>query len=355
MARAYAQIVTAIWRDDDFTALPHDEQWMYLLLNTQPDISAAGVLTLAVTRWAKRSPTMKPERINELLDRLAARRFVAIDRDTDEVLVRTFIRWDRGYGNPKRQPAIRDAINAVESAEILAALAIEVDRVALPMRWRGYAGSHTDRLSAEPEWPDVPTIPETISDPEFSQENRLSDGYADGLPMASEGHAPSERRVPQPTTRNPQPATQNQKQDQTLFPLAPQDGASSPRKSTAARNADDPLFGEFYNAYPRKKEPVAARKAWDKAIRTTDPKLIIEAARRLAAERAGQDPQYTPYPASWLNAGGYRSEPDPPPGTDLVPNITRSDAALPDGRALNRKAVQHFDHLAAYGELDEPT
>lgn len=327
MARQYAQIVTAIWRDDDFRSLTAAEQHLYLLIVTQPDISAAGVLHLAITRWAGRACDTKPEDINRALDGLARRRFVVVDRDTEEVLARSFIRWDKGYSNPKRQPSIRDAVDAVESPALLRAIAAELVRIDMPMAFRGQAASlsdsYPDSLSAGQAWPDVPTMPDLISDQASSQVDSLPIGYPDGVDRPSDSDGPSERRVPQPTTRKPQTQSQNQRQDQTLFPLAPQNGASPPGKSTAARNADDPLFGEFYNAYPRKKEPTAARKAWDKAVRTTEPKLIIEAARRYAAERAGQDPQYTPYPASWLNAGGFRSEPDPPPGTALTPYGTR--------------------------------
>lgn len=186
--------------------------------------------------------------------------------------------------------------------------------------------------------------------------NELSD---DGKPMASDGNVLANdgsraraRREPTPT-----PITQTQRaEDQTLFPLAPRDGASEPaRKTTAQRNADDPLFGEFYNTYPRKKEPTDARKAWDKMIKAADPQTIIEGARRLAAEVAAgrKDLQFTPYPASWLRAGGWADEPDPPPGQGVAvyrqsPNGHRPSTA--DSR------VAATLHLAAQleGDPDDP-
>jgi hypothetical protein len=54
MARDYANIVTAIWRDRDFRALTAADQRMYLLLVTQPDISAAGTLSPR-SCWSDRS------------------------------------------------------------------------------------------------------------------------------------------------------------------------------------------------------------------------------------------------------------------------------------------------------------
>jgi hypothetical protein len=322
MARQYAQIFTEIWRNADFTALDRDEQWMYLLLNTQPDISAAGVLTTAAARWAKRAPGTTPAMIFDLLDRLTAKRFLVLDHGTNEILLRTFIKHDHGYTNSRRLPAIRDAINMVESETLLRSIANELKRLSVPSQYWGAAGafSQVDSLSdghssgpsetpsgRVPEDPKKTSTEVDASCPAKKTGKSTSAQVDSLLDRPGDSHGRFRRRVPQPTTHNPQ--TQKPK---TLFPLAAQDGANGNprrRRSTAERNADDPLFAEFYAAYPRKKEPVAARKAWDKAIRNADPQAIIKAAHRLAAE--GRTPQFTPYPASWLNAGGWADEPDP--------------------------------------------
>lgn len=70
-------------------------------------------------------------------------------------------------------------------------------------------------------------------------------------------------------------------------------------------------FSEFWLYYPRKVEKLAAMKAFTKASNAVSPAVLIDGARRL-----GQDPnlppkQFVPYPASWLNAGGWESEPYP--------------------------------------------
>lgn len=70
-------------------------------------------------------------------------------------------------------------------------------------------------------------------------------------------------------------------------------------------------FSEFWAYYPRKVEKLSAFKAFVKASNTVSPAVLIDGARRL-----GQDPnlppkQFVPYPASWLNAGGWDSEPYP--------------------------------------------
>ncbi|MEU9218825.1 helix-turn-helix domain-containing protein [Streptomyces sp. NPDC048376] len=73
-------------------------------------------------------------------------------------------------------------------------------------------------------------------------------------------------------------------------------------------------FGAFWSNYPKKRDREEAKKAWIAAIeRGVEPKHMVDAAQAYARERAGKDPQYTKYPANWLNKGCYDDEPDRPP------------------------------------------
>lgn len=68
------------------------------------------------------------------------------------------------------------------------------------------------------------------------------------------------------------------------------------------------MFKEFYGAYPRKKAPLDAEKAWNQMIaKGYDPIKMIDGAKKFAAEcrTEGREQKYTPYPASWLRAGGF--------------------------------------------------
>lgn len=90
--------------------------------------------------------------------------------------------------------------------------------------------------------------------------------------------------------------------------------AEAPVKKTKKRStttaALDEAFNEFYKqAYPRQMEPLKARRAFEKAVKNgADPREIIEGARRFAAATAAKGKTYIPYPASWLNAGGWMSK-----------------------------------------------
>lgn len=90
---------------------------------------------------------------------------------------------------------------------------------------------------------------------------------------------------------------------------------AAPVKKTKKRSATPTAalgeeFNEFYkHAYPRKMEPLKARRAFEKAVKNgADPREIIEGARRFAAATADKGKTYIPYPASWLNAGGWMNE-----------------------------------------------
>ena len=93
-----------------------------------------------------------------------------------------------------------------------------------------------------------------------------------------------------------------------LIPSAPV--KKTKKRSTTPTAALDEEFEEFYkHAYPRKMEPLKARRAFEKAVKNgADPRDIIEGARRFAAATADKGKTYIPYPASWLNAGGWMSE-----------------------------------------------
>ena len=72
-------------------------------------------------------------------------------------------------------------------------------------------------------------------------------------------------------------------------------------------------FEQFYQAYPRKKSKDAARRRWDK-LKVT-PALfaeIMQGLERAKKQKEWQDIQFIQYPATWLNSGGWKDEPDAP-------------------------------------------
>lgn len=171
MARSYGHIMSAIWNDPEFRKLSCAAQRTYLMLITQADISSAGTLPLTVRRWAAYAIDSSSDSLSDSLSELAGYRFLVVDETTEEVLIRTFVKWDGGYTNvQKRQPAIRRDAAAVASPKIRASLAVELDELGVP----------------------------------HDLEDRLSGSLSDRLPD-SPGVVSNATDAPQPTTHNPQP------------------------------------------------------------------------------------------------------------------------------------------------------
>lgn len=116
MARSYGKLTSTIWSDPDFQALPNTTtQLLYLALISQPDVSACGRLSVAVNRWTRGMAVGAPEEVTEALHALECAGFVWVDYDSDEVVVRTFIKHDNGISNPRRLAAIRNAVTEISS------------------------------------------------------------------------------------------------------------------------------------------------------------------------------------------------------------------------------------------------
>lgn len=151
MARDYARIMTAIWRNKEFRALDEAPQRMYLFLVTQPDISAAGVLPLRLRRWAECAGDSTPDGLRRALKVLEAGRFIAVDWDVEELLIRSFIRWDGGFNNPKRRPVIVRAAQEVDSLVVLRHLSAEFQRCGIEPLPDGPPDSPPPSSDSEPD------------------------------------------------------------------------------------------------------------------------------------------------------------------------------------------------------------
>jgi hypothetical protein len=69
-------------------------------------------------------------------------------------------------------------------------------------------------------------------------------------------------------------------------------------------------FDEFWSVYPRKADKADARRAWAKAIKSTDPDRLIAAAKRYAISVHGSEAQFIKHGATWLNKGSFDNAPE---------------------------------------------
>lgn len=206
MARSYARIMTAIWRDVDFLALTERAQRVFLLLVTQPDISAAGTLPLRARRWASYAKDSTGAGLAEGLKELEQQRFIVADKTTEELLIRSFVKWDGGYGNRKRVPVILSAAVDVTSDVIRKALRIEFEKVGLPtaLLTDAVSDSASDAVTDRASVVNLAEVREERQEALLSQVDALSDGIADAVTLSDRvvvGYVSSSGT----TTHNPQP------------------------------------------------------------------------------------------------------------------------------------------------------
>jgi hypothetical protein len=105
-----------------------------------------------------------------------------------------------------------------------------------------------------------------------------------------------------------------------------EDSSSSPpspteRKGRGPIEYPETFLRDFWAVYPRPTHKIEALKAWRKAVDLagggdTGRERIKRAAEAFSETSRGKDPQYLPYPASWLNAGAWD---DPTPVASAAP------------------------------------
>ena len=354
MARSEARIAVSIWSDDDFTALTPLAQRMFMFLLSQPDLAHDGVLALRERRWSKTAAGLTPAQVSEHLAELVAARFIVIDEDTEELLIRSFIRRDKVYRQPNVLRAAADHLETVTSPIIRAAVAEELRRVAAADDIGAGSASVVAEMLSTLGTPSGNPSPNPSGDPSgegfgdagepFSKASRESSGHIDDsseiVPQcgteaeidktATDSSAPyvsAARKGSGNPSGNPSPnpsagtpgdrgiVTAVSSDSPIPYPLTPNpDPRPLAKRADRARakraTTDDPLFDEFWAAYPRREAKGAARKAWDKAIKRADPAEIIAGAR-LYRDRPDRDPRYTAHAATWLNADRWTDEPPP--------------------------------------------
>lgn len=120
MARTFAKMYLSVWNvGSDFYELSADAQWLYWTLLGHPLLSPAGVLPVQPRKWAKRSKGMTERRVQAALRELVdTGQKVMVDDDTEELLIRTFIAWDKGYKTPNIHTSITTSIQSIESHDL---------------------------------------------------------------------------------------------------------------------------------------------------------------------------------------------------------------------------------------------
>lgn len=234
MARAFGRILASIWDDEDFTDLDEGPQRLYMFLLSQSNLNHAGLLPLTLRRWARKAKNLTAAQLEDQLEALERARFVVLDYDTEELLVRTLVRNDSVYKQPRVMGAMVADAKEIASRVLRAALLAEIDRLPLgelsdapgprnAPSIRAQVDAHIAELRvafgnptpprpphhplpepvAEPDPEDLPEPPaEGVDEPPPEDPD---EGYAQGYPQGSTrvDAPPRARTYPQPLPVSP--------------------------------------------------------------------------------------------------------------------------------------------------------
>lgn len=94
MARSFGKLLASTWTDEDFNSLKRTEQWLYMRLLGNPKLSLVGVIDYRPGHWVRLADGVDRATVEAAVEGLEARRYVIVDRDTEELLIRTLTRHD---------------------------------------------------------------------------------------------------------------------------------------------------------------------------------------------------------------------------------------------------------------------
>lgn len=115
----------------------------------------------------------------------------------------------------------------------------------------------------------------------------------------------------------------------------PSEPTPTPAPALVEKPAEKPAdgFTEWWPHYPKKVKKLDAEKAYRAALkRGVTPKELLDGLQRQKAawKAKGTEPQYIPYPATWLRAGSWEDELDTPaPSTDSPAPAINPDTGKP--------------------------
>jgi hypothetical protein len=219
--RDRANIQTAIWASQDWRKLGPIEQWLYELLLTHPSLSYAGVTNWIPKRLAFMAAGIDQDAINTAGANLQAARFIFVDPDTDEVVLRSFLRHDGLLKNPKVAVSMANDFAAIASTGIQKVIVHELRR--LFSEYPDWAGFKQERVRSllkldGDDMDDLLTAGYAHAGPQGLGE-ALPQAFPQAFPLhtatATATHSSNEECRPPTPSENPPTANEDQAGDAT--------------------------------------------------------------------------------------------------------------------------------------------
>lgn len=129
MPRDRASISTNLWADQDWRDIPKSAKYLYMMLLSHPTLNYAGVADWRPARLAAMSPDDTVEDLPRDAEALQEARFIFADDETEEVLIRSFLRHDGLLKQPKLSISMVNAYGSIASKRICQIVTHELQRL----------------------------------------------------------------------------------------------------------------------------------------------------------------------------------------------------------------------------------
>lgn len=289
MARDYGRIKISIWQNEDFLSLPSKAQQLYFYLITQARLDMAGIVQWRPRMAAKSASDLTVESVREALSELEAGHYILLDEETDELLVRSFIRNDEVLRSPNMAVAMVKAWRGMDSHTLRGVVSFEVNRLA----------NEDSSLKGLDRCEEVLAGP--FIDP---RDNPFGKGSAKG------------------STKGCRTTT----------------STSTALTTTSTSTADEHSaeFDAFWSVFPseRKANKPGCRKKFAQAVKAGVDAQHIIAAAAAYRDDPNREAKYTVNPHKWLNEERWDAGP-------LPANTNASEQRLHTGLRLAQQAAEH--------------
>lgn len=133
--RIYAKAKVGMWSDPDFLELDPEQKTLYQLLFEHDGVNNAGITPWRPDELAPMvSPTATGEDVRRIAQVLQDHKYVMVDEDTAEILVRSYIRHDDVIRQPNMCKPMAAAFNATKSRVLRQMMANELHRLCAESR-----------------------------------------------------------------------------------------------------------------------------------------------------------------------------------------------------------------------------
>lgn len=336
MARDHARVNIAIWGSSEFRTLSPAAQHLYFVLVTSSTLNYAGVADWRPRRLSALSEGWTEDDVNRAAHELSKERVVIIDEDTEEALVRTWIKHDGLIDQPRMAVSVANAYAGVSSIMVRGVIVHELCKLkSSKPELKGWAKEKLLEVLDEPEADPAETPVYPLPEVQLG---------ANGSQSRTGDLAQTEVRLgPNQTSPTPAPTPATSPSSSSLLPAT---------KSRTDPSDYPQAFEDFWNVYPKKADKRSALKAWERAIKRAGPGTI-EAGAEAYRDDPNREDSFTKNAATWLNADAWGNEPLPPRPSERGPARNRADERMDQGRAVIEELRRYEEEQAdtSQGEL----